>query len=179
MIKATCAPWSSARPHAVQRHNPPDVDVLGQPASLTLEARPVHDDRARIVGARGIPRARDQVVLPADLAGGLGRSAADAVSVQDEHGRLSAREQRLGIRARRRGLRGQPLCLELPLDGHPGDRRGVGRLAHLVGEELAEEPDAHDQEDQELDGGHRGGDERGGAPGWGSGKVCSILHGPV
>ena len=56
---------------------------------------------------------------------------------------------------------------------------GCASWLFLVGEEFAEEPDPDDEQDHQLDGGHRRRDEGGGAPGRSCGKVGAILHGPV
>jgi len=100
--------------------------------------------------------------------------AAEPVSVQHDDRGLAALEQRLLARpavvvARRRGL--------LALDRGLCDGDRVARLLDLAGEELAEDDDADDQQDRELDGGDGGGDERRVAPGLLCREVGKMIHG--
>jgi len=69
-----------------------DVEVLAEANGLPLETRPVHDDRAPVTGATGVPDFLDGVAAGLDQRGGLGGRPLNAVPVQYDHLRLCTRQ---------------------------------------------------------------------------------------
>ncbi len=134
---------------AVERPDDLHVEILRQPGAFRLVALAVHHERPREVAARRVADGADRVAEPAHGLGARGGGAGAAVAVQDDHGRLGARE--LGRTDRRGAMR---------LHLHRRHHLRLGGLADVVGDRLGEQDDAEHDERNELERGDAGGDER-------------------
>jgi hypothetical protein len=157
-----------AQAEAVERPDDLDPQVAGEAQRFAAIARPVHDDAAWIVGALGVAHAADRVPARVHARGRLVRGARDSVAVQNEDGRVGAVEAR---------GRGSDLGL-LRRRGGRADGALPGRVAHLFGERLAQNGDARDEQDDELDRRDGARNEGRGAP-WANESIDGggLLHG--
>jgi hypothetical protein len=157
-----------AQAEAVERPDDLDPKVAGEAQRFAAIARPVHDDAAWIVGALGVAHAADRVPARVHTRGRLVRGARDSVAVQNEDGRVGAVEAR---------GRGSDLGL-LRRRGGRADGALPGRVAHLFGERFAQNGDARDEQDGELDRRDGARNEGRGAP-WANESIDGggLLHG--
>jgi dTMP kinase len=154
--------------HAVERTDDRDSKVTGQAKGLAAVAGPVHDDAAHEVRPVRVTDLADRVSAGPHTGSGLVCCTRDAVPVQHHHGRLDAREPR------RRGADARTLRRF----GRRAERTVDGDGAHLLGQRLAHERDAGDEDDHELDGRDRARDQCRGAPGTDEGfDGDGVLHG--
>ena len=149
---------------AVERPDDLHLQVLREARGLGAVALPEHDDRPRDVAARRVADRSDRVAERAHAVGALRRGSAAAVAVQDDDGRLGARQLRLGSRHGLLRLR----------DGR--ERLGLGRLLHVLRHGIGEQGDSDDDQHHELQERDRRGDE-GGSPPRGVHRRKRVLHG--